>query len=53
MNPNSPLSPAEELAVTDGMASRSASNLVIDSLDEFAVSIFLCATSADYAIGSL
>jgi hypothetical protein len=53
MNANLPLPAAREVAATDGMATRSASNLVIDSLDEFAVSIFLCATSADYAIGSL
>jgi hypothetical protein len=36
-----------------GMTAQPASNLVIDNLDEFAVGMFLCATSADYAIGSL
>jgi len=30
-----------------------ASSMIIDRLDEFAVGTFLCATSADYAIGSL
>lgn len=53
MNANSPMSGARE-AFTDGMTTQSASNLVIDNLDEFAVGAFACGIcSSDYAIGSL
>ena len=52
MNANSPFPGARE-AIAEGMTTQLASNLVIDNLDEFAVGIFACATSADYAISSL
>lgn len=50
MNINSPCIGTREVV---GMTIQSASNLVIDNLDEFAVGIFACATSSDYAISSL
>lgn len=53
MNASSPLLGARE-SVTDGLIAQSASNLVIDSLDEFAVGNFACVgCTSDYAIGSL
>lgn len=53
MNANLTLNGSRESAVAEKMATRTVSNLVIDNLDEFAAGIFTCATSADYAIGSL
>lgn len=52
MNTNTSLHSARE-TVTGGAAIQSASNLVIDYLDEFGGGIFACATSSDFAIGSL
>jgi hypothetical protein len=52
MNTNSPSAGAREIA-PDRVGPLSGSSLVIDNLDEFAVGIFSCATSSDYAIGSL
>jgi hypothetical protein len=52
MNANSPMSGAREV-FTDGMTTQSASNLVIDNLDEFAAVSLLTASSSDYVIGSL
>jgi hypothetical protein len=45
--------PWAKAAVAGGMTTQSTSDLVIDNLDEFSVGILACATSADYAIGSL
>jgi hypothetical protein len=51
MNATLSLSSATEAVVTGEPTGQFASSMVIDSLDEFAVGTFLCATSADYAIG--
>jgi hypothetical protein len=52
MNANSPSTDAMEVTA-DGMTTQFAPNMVIDNLDEFSVGISTCATSSDYAIGSL
>ena len=52
MHANSASTGAREIA-TDSMTTQSVVNLVIDKLDEFAAGIFSCATSSDYAVGSL
>jgi len=52
MNTNSPMTGAGE-AATVRMTAQSASNLVIDNLDEFAAVSLLSASTSDYVIGSL